>query len=178
LGEELDAVLELEAESEKWLREEAKRHSIVRKLSTAPGMGPIRTAQVVATVVSPHRFRTSRQFWSYCGLGIVTHSSADWIRKEGRWVRADTVKTRGLNRNRQPMMKMVFKGAATTVIQQLHDHPLHRDYQRMLTAGIKPHLARLTLARRIAAAVLAMWKNDEVYDPKKNEKAKTAQTSC
>ncbi len=26
--------------------------------------------------MTPHRFRTKRQFWSYCGLGIVTRSSS------------------------------------------------------------------------------------------------------
>jgi hypothetical protein len=38
--------------------------------------------------------------------------------------------------------------------------------QRLLDAGTKPNLARLTIARRIAAAVLAMWKH-EVYDATK-----------
>jgi hypothetical protein len=44
---------------------------------------------------------------------------------------------------------------------------LHADYERQLAAGIKPNLARLTLARRIASTVLAMWKNKEDYDPAK-----------
>ena len=30
---------------------------------------------------------------------------------------------------------------------------------------MKPNLAKLTLARRIAGTVLSMWKNQEVYDP-------------
>ena len=55
--------------------------------------------------------------------------------------------------------------AATTVLTQLVGHPLHADYQRRLQAGIKPNLAKLTLARRIAAIVLSMWKHEEVYDP-------------
>jgi hypothetical protein len=37
-------------------------------------MGPIRVAQLVSIVVTPHRFRTKRQFWSYCGLSIVMRS--------------------------------------------------------------------------------------------------------
>ena len=45
--------------------------------------------------------------------------------------------------------------------------PLHQSYQRLLAAGTKPNLARLTIARRIAAAVLAMWKNKETYNPTK-----------
>jgi hypothetical protein len=62
----------------------------------------------------------------------------------------------------------VFKGAATTVIAQLPGDPLHADYERMLQSGIKPTLAKLTLARKIAAMVLSMWKHQEVYDPKRH----------
>jgi transposase len=167
LGGELEAVEQARGEAESWLGEEAKKHAVVKLLATAPGMGKIRTAQVVAVVVTPERFRTARQFWSYCGLGIVTRSSADWIRQGSRWIRSQTIQTRGLNRNRNPLLKAVFKGAATTVIQRPTEHPLYRDYQRQLQAGVKPNLAKLTVARRIAAAVLSMWKHQEVYDPKK-----------
>jgi transposase len=121
----------------------------------------------VAVAANPNRFRTGRQFWSYCGLGIVTRSSSDWTQdRNGRWVRAEVTKTRGLTRRRQPLLKAIFKGAATTVLAQT-DHPLYADYQRRLQAGIKPNLAKLTLARQIAATVLAMWKRQEVYDPKR-----------
>jgi transposase len=172
LGEQLDGLVRVQEQAEGWLKEESKSHEIVRKLSTAPGMGVIRTAQVVAIVVTPHRFRTVRQFWSYCGLGIVTRSSSDWVKRDGQWMRAQTFQTRGLNRNRQPQLKAVFKGAATTVIQQLAGHPLHQDYERMLEAGTKPNLAKLTLSRRIAAAVWSMWKNEEVYDPQRPRRNK------
>lgn len=148
---------------------EAKRHPIIRTLSTAPGMGPIRSAQVVSIVVTPTRFRTSRQFWSYSGLGIVNRSTSDWVRdRKGRWVRAQTTQTRGLSRKRNARLKAIFKGAATTVITQLPDEPLHGDYERMLRSGIKPNLAKLTLARKIAATVLSMWKHQEAYDPKRH----------
>ena len=171
LGRQLEGLEPLREEAEDWLLAEAKTHPIIRKLATAPGMGPIRTAQVVAIVGDPHRFRTRRQFWSYCGLGIVTRSSSDWVReKTGRWVRAEIQQTRGLSRKRHPLLKSVFKGAATTVIGQLPGHPLHEDYQRTLQAGIKPNLAKLTLARRIAAMVLSMWKHQEVYDPERQRK--------
>jgi transposase len=153
----------------KWLLEEAKTHPIIRTLATAPGMGPIRTAQVVAITANPHRFRTRRQYWSYCGFAIVTRSSSDWVqRKDGRWERSQVLQTRGLTRKRHPLLKSVFKGAATTVISQLPEHPLHKDYERMLAAGIKPNLAKLTRARKIAATVLSMWKHQEVYDPQRH----------
>ena len=50
------------------------------------------------------------------------------------------------------------------MLTQLLDHPLHADYRRRLQAGMEPNLAKLTLARRIAAIVLSMWKHEEVYD--------------
>ena len=38
---------------------------------------------------------------------------------------------------------------------------------RQLAGGTKPNLAKVTLARKIAATALAMWKTKEAYDPKK-----------
>jgi transposase len=170
LGRQLDELLPLRDEAKDWLLEEAKTHPIIRKLATAPGMGRIRTAQLVAIAANPERFRTRRQFWSYCGLSIVTRSSADWVRgKDRQWQRSQVNQTRGLTRKRHPLLKSVFKGAATTVITQLPQHPLHADYARRLEAGMKPNLAKLTLARRIAATVLSMWKHREVYDPERHQ---------
>ena len=95
------------------------------------------------------RFRTKRQFWSYCGLGIVMRSSSDWIRKpDGGWTRGEVKQTRGLNLNLNRTLKCIFKGAATTVIMQLETEPLHQDYQRLIAAGTKPNLAKVTLARK------------------------------
>ena len=102
-------------------------------------------------------------------LGVVTECSSDRVRdRAGKLVRAHNVQTRGLSRKRHPRLKAVFKGAATTVIAQLAADPLHADYQRMLKSGIRPTMAKLTLARKIAATVLSMWKHQEVYDPKRH----------
>jgi hypothetical protein len=127
-------------------------------------MGPIRVAQLIATVVTPHRFRTARQLWSYSGLGIVMRSSADWVMTPDGFQRTQTHKTRGLNRNYNRRLKHVFKGAATSVITH-RMQPLYGDYLRMTDQGTKPPMAKLTLARRIASTALTMWKNQEQYDP-------------
>ena len=166
---EIQALTELWSAAEKRLHSASKHHAIVKTLETAPAIGPIRAAQIVAVTVTPHRFRTKRQFWAYSGLAIVMRSSSDWVRdRRGKWIRSEVNQTRGLNRNRQPILKEVFKGAALQVATRMTSHPLHADYQRLLEGGMKPNLARLTIARRIAAAVLAMWKNQEAYDPAKH----------
>ena len=173
LVSELECLLPLKKQAEQWLNEEAQRHTEVARLKGIPGLGAIRAAQIVAVVVTPHRFRSSRQFWSYSGLAVVTRSSADWELRQSKWVRAAVTKTRGLNRNRQPLLKAIFKSAATTVIARMTKHPLHQSYQRLLTAGTKPNLAKLTIARRIAAICLAVWKTEEDYDPAKHESRST-----
>jgi len=165
-GEQLDAQTAVMERAERWLKNEAKQVSIVERIATAPGISTIRASYIVATVVAPRRFRTSRQFWAYCGLAIVTHSSSDWTKdRRGNWQRANVPQTRGLNTNRNALLKNVFKGAAMSIVQ-MSDHPLGQAYQR-LTARTKPNLALLTIARKLSAAVLAMWKNNEDYDPMK-----------
>jgi transposase len=166
-----DAVEEIRRQAEKDLVKEAHRHPISRLLESCPGLGPIRVAQMIPIVVSPERFRTKRQFWSYCGLGIVMRSSSDWVRKtDGGWARAEVQKTRGLNLNHNHTLKCIFKGAATTVVTQLETEPLHQDYKRIIAAGTKPDLAKLTIARKLAAIALSMWKSKEKYDPTKHRK--------
>jgi hypothetical protein len=92
--------------------------------------------------------------------------------KDGGWARAEVKKTRGLNLNHNHTLKYVFKGAATTVIAQHETDPLHQDYERLISAGTKPNLAKVTLARKIAAIALSMWKSKEKYDPTKHRKQK------
>lgn len=173
---ELQLLETLWSQAEARLYEASKAHRVVKLLSTAPAIGPIRAAQIVATVVTPHRFRTKRQFWAYCGLAIVMRSSADWVKdRSGKWVRAQTQQSLGLNRNRCGLLKEVFKGAAHMVATQMTGHPLHQDYLRLMENGLKPNLAMVTIARRLAAAVLAMWKQEEAYDPAKHRSHMTAQ---
>jgi transposase len=119
LSDELDGLSEAHEAALSWLMDQAKQVPATRRLATAPGIGAIRAALLVAIMVTPARFRTTRQFWSYSGLGIVTRSSSDWVREGRRWTRKRSAQTRGLNNNRQPELKQIFKGAATTVIQQM-----------------------------------------------------------
>ncbi len=163
-----DMTRELRKRAEKELVEESKKHKVSRILRTCPGLGPIRVALLQAIVVSPHRFRSRRQFWAYCGLGIVTRSSSDWAQDgRGQWSRAKVALTRGLNYNHNRTLKWLFKGAAMTIVTQRPGDELHKDYQRMLEQGTKPPLARLTLARKVSALALSMWKHQQEYDSSK-----------
>ena len=155
------------------LRKQAKRRFVLRVrqhpdyciLSRLPGFGPVRVGQLIATVGTPHRFRTKRQFWPYCGLAVVTRSSADYQIAEGKIIKSQKkVSTRGLNRNHNPRLKEVFKSAA---LYSLRYEECKAYYQRLVEGGTRPELARVSVARKLAAAALALWQRKEEYDPKK-----------
>ena len=61
--------------SDRW---SASKHSATKLLRTIPWLGPIRAALLIGRVQTPHRFRTKRQFWAYCGLALETRSSAEY----------------------------------------------------------------------------------------------------
>ena len=112
---------------------------------------------------TPHRFRTKRQLWNYGGLAIETHSSADHRSVDGQLQRAKKqVLVRGLNRNCNHDLKNLFKGAATMASSK--PGPFERFYAALVAKGMKPEMARLTLARKIATVVLIVWKKGVNFD--------------
>lgn len=160
LGRQLDDLRQLRREARRALLRESRHHPACRCLRTVPGIGAIRAAEIVSVVETPHRFRTKRQFWSYAGLGIVTRSSGDY-RTTPTGIRHQPYRlVRGLNRNFNRTLKTVFKGAAVTASH----HAFKDAYTTRVAAGMRPELARLTLARRLAAICLTLWKRGEVYD--------------
>ena len=113
---------------------------------------------------TPHRFRSKRQFWAYCGLALETRSSADYQMVNGQLERREKpLFIRGLNLNHNHDLKNLFKSAATTASGS--NGPFRPFYENLLEKGMKPELARLTLARKIAAITLHVWKIGEPFDP-------------
>jgi hypothetical protein len=116
-------------------------------------------AQDVSAVVTPDRFRKRPQFWSYGGLDLVMRSSSDRVKDgKGQSARATTDKTLGLDFNHNHTLKQVCKRAATMIATQRSEHCVRADDPRMLDGGTKRHLARVTLARKVASNALATWK--------------------
>ena len=153
--EQLDQLRPLRLQAKQAMLRESRRHRAVQLLRTIPQLGPIRAALLVATVDTPHRFRTRHQLWRYSGLAVVTHMSSEYEMKEGRFVRTrKPIATRGLNRNCNRRMKEVFIGAATGGSQT---EPYRGYLQGLEKKGIRKEMARLTLARKIAAVALTIW---------------------
>ena len=68
--------------------------------------GPIRVGLLIGRVQTPHRFRTKRQFWAYCGLALETRDSGEY-RVVNRQIKRKKkpVYIRGLNRNHNHDLK-------------------------------------------------------------------------
>jgi transposase len=161
---ELDVLRELRPKAKAAMVAEARRDPAYEILSAIPFFGPVRVALLLATLKTPWRFRTKRSLWAYVGLAVVTHSSADHEFVAGRPVRRQRKPlTRGLNRNHNRVVKAVFKGAATAALGR--PGPLRDLYDDMVARGMREEMARLTLARKLAALTLRLWKRGERYDP-------------
>lgn len=162
----LDLLLELRPAAKQAMIAEARRHSGWKILRSIPFLGPIRSAEILAILRTPFRFRTKRNLWPYVGLAVVTRSSADHEIVDGRpRRRSRRPMTRGLNRNHNPILKKVFKAAANDAT--VRPGPLRDYYEASLARGVREELAKVTLARKIAAVTLRLWKKGELWDPKK-----------
>jgi transposase len=163
LYQQLDLLQELRRDARHDLILQCRQHSETKLLRTVPWLGPIRVALLIGRVQTPHRFRTKRQFWAYCGLALETRSSADYGFVNGQLERRNKpVFIRGLNRNHNHDLKNLFKSAATTASSSRG--VFGQFYENLLGKGMKPELARLTLARKIAAITLHVWKKGEPFD--------------
>jgi transposase len=161
--QQLDAVRPLRQRVRRELLAESQQHKAWKRLRQIPGIGPIRAALLLALMQTPHRFRTKRQLWTYSGLGLETYDSAQYCVVEGQLQRSKKpVTLRGLNKNYNHDLKAVFKGAAIEASSGAG--PFHDFYQALLAKGRKPALARLTLARKIAAITLIVWKKEVSFD--------------
>jgi len=144
---------------------ESRKQKARKILEQIPTLGEISVALLIATVDTPFRFRSKRQFWTYCGFAVMRHSSADYQFAQGELRRRiKSAATRGLNQNYNRRLKRIFKSAAQTGSIK---GPFKPYYEQLLARGLKPALAQVTLARKIAAVTLTLWKKGENFDREK-----------
>jgi len=161
--QQLDALRLLRLEVRKDLLAESKQHAIWKRLRQIPSIGPIRAAVLLGIVQAAQRFRTKRQLWTYSGLGIEGHSSADHQVINGQLQRRKKpIEIRGLNKNCNHHLKNLFKGAA--IVASTKPGPFQEFYTALVAKGMRPEMARLTLARKIATIVLIVWKRGVCFD--------------
>ena len=162
LHDELDHLRALRRKARVALLAESRKHTVAARLRKIPGRGPLRVALLIAHVQTPHRFRSSRNFWTYAGLGLVRRGSAEYRVIEGRVIRRPrAVSPRGLNPNHRPELKEIFKSAALTAIHR--PGPFKDYYDRRVQQGVDLAILRVVVARKLASLTLSLWKNGGHY---------------
>jgi transposase len=165
LYQQLDSLEPVRLEARRELLVESHKHAAVKLLRQIPSIGPIRAALLVALLQTPHRFRTKRQLWAYSGFAVKTHDSGEYRYVRGKLQRnRERITVRGLNDNHNKDLKNLFKSAAVSA--STRPGPLQDFYGALVAKGIRPTMARLTLARKIAAVSLTIWKKGVSFDPK------------
>ena len=163
LYQQLDGLQTLRRKVRSEFVAESRKHNAAKLLRQIPSIGPIRAGLLIALMQTPHRFRSKRQLWTYSGLGIETHDSAQFRFVGGQLQHSrKPQQLRGLNQNHNHEMKKIFKSAATSA--SCGAGPFHDFYAALLAKGMRPEMARLTLARKIAAITLTLWKKGVGFD--------------
>jgi transposase len=163
--EQLDALVLLRKQARQELLAEGKKHKAWNLLRSIPALGPIRVAVLMAIVQTPHRFRTKRGLWKYSGFGVVTQSSADHRYVNGQLERSKKpALVRGLDPAHNHQLKDLFKSAA--IQASTRKGPFREFYEALVAKGMRPEMARLTLARKIAVIAFTVWKKGVAFNEK------------
>jgi transposase len=155
--QQFDALAALRQQARRELLAEARKHPAMRLLRQIPSIGPsaplcwsLWCQPPIASGPSDNSGPTVDWRWGRTPVGNIALSVANWNAPRRSWPSA------GSNINHNHDLKNIFKGAATRAASTAG--PFQHFYEACVAGGMKPHLARLTLARKIAAITLLVWK--------------------
>lgn len=126
----------------------------VALLMTAPGIGPITAAAVVATIDDISRFASAHQFEAYLGI-VPGELSSGEKRRIGPITKAGNTRVRYL----------LVEAAWRILMSKKHDSLALRDWALQIAARRGRRVAAVALARRLAGVLYAMWRDQAPYNP-------------
>jgi transposase len=132
----------------------ATRFKDIKLIMSIPGIGVVRANQIVAIMVTPHRFHNKYHLFSYAKL--TRHARESDGKQYGK------KPARG-----QPMLKAVFKSAVVSAMKS--NTSFKRRYEEKRKNGADDRTARHAVSKAIAATVLAVWKSGKKYNDKHKE---------
>lgn len=132
-----------------------KQHQLVANLFSIPGIGLIHSVKLAAIIVKGERFPTRNHFLSYSGLIKLEKISGG--KSYGK-------KNPQYNRS----MKNIFKTAAVSVLNRDSNNYFNRYYKYLIKErNYAPYNARHSVARRIAAITLGVFKTGKKFNEKR-----------
>src|SRR5437868_3332045 len=95
-------------------------------------------------------------------MSVIQRSSVDYQIKNGALVKREKKgQTFGLTREYHRGLKNLFKAAA---LDGLKNSRIRQTYEQLVKNGLKESVARVQLARKLAASCLAIWKSGEKFE--------------
>lgn len=129
------------------VRAAARHDPAVRRLMTAPGVGPITALAFAAAVDDPSRFKRSQDVGVYLGLAPRRLQS-------GQSDRSGPITKRG-----DALTRVCLFEAATVLLTRIRRWCAVRAWAARLASRIGSKKARVALARKLATVLLAMWRD-------------------
>ena len=142
------------SEADAALEQIVKEDEVVRRLCTAPGVGPVRATTFAATIDDAGRFGTAKQVRSYLGLVPREYSSGE-LQHRGRISKAGSSRARTL---------LVEAARALLRRRNAKNQPLY-DWAMRIAARRGRARACVALARKLAGILYAMWRDGTEFDP-------------
>jgi transposase len=126
---------------------------VVALLRTAPGVGPITAAALVATADEITRFENAHQFEAFLGL-VPGELSSGEKRRIGRITKQGNVRARYL----------LVEAAWRILRSKSTDTATLRAWALIIAARRGKRIAAVALARRLAGILYAMWRDNRPFD--------------
>lgn len=140
---------------DKQLAAKLKFNSVATLLSTAPTVGPVSVATIVAEVGDFSRFATAKKLTNYAGLVPGQRSSGERL----RYGRITKVGSKYL---RHTMVECAMR------LRVHHDPVLYAWYERVKAVS-SPMKARVALGRKLLSIMWYMTTNNTPYTPRNHE---------
>ncbi len=130
--------------------------SIVRLLATAPGVGAVTASAFVATIDDITRFHSAHQLEAY--LGIVP----------GEWSSSEKRRLGGLTKAGNTRVRWLLVEASWLILRSKSPETAAlRAWALPIARRRGQRIAAVTLARRLAGILFAMWRDGAPYDARK-----------
>jgi transposase len=133
-------------------KEHAKEDEVVRRLCTAPGIGPVTAATFVATLDTVERFERAHQVEAYLGL-VPREMSSGEKQHKGRITKAGNSRARSL----------LIESAWCILRWKKPETEELRTWAERIARRRGKSKAAVALARRLAGILYAMWRDGTEY---------------
>ena len=150
----LEGINEQLRQADDELAQLVKDDRVVRRLTSAPGVGPVTAACFAATLDDVARFPDARQVRAYLGLVPTEHSSGERQQRGG-------INKAGPNRARS----LLVEAAWALIRSKRPDSQALRQWAMAIRQRRGMKVAIVALARKLAGILYAMWRDATDFLP-------------